>query len=91
MKKTELIKLIRESVATALQELDRGDIEMHQSANADAAIAKTYELADAIKGLAQALKKKGDPGSLQILTSLNTSLSGFVNKVTQAVRTGKIG
>jgi len=91
MKKSELIKLVRESVATALQELDRGDIEMHQSVNADAAIAKTYELADAIKGLAQALKRKGDPKSIQILTSLNTSLSGFVNKVTQAVRTGKMG
>jgi len=90
MNKTQLAKLIRESVAVALKEWDRGDTELHQSANADQLLQQSDQQLDALKALAKALFRKQDPASLQMLKAMNSSLAGFVQKVTAAVRSGKM-
>jgi hypothetical protein len=43
-----------------------------------------------LKALAQTLHRKQDPTSLAILKQLNASLGPFVQKVTTAVRSGKM-
>lgn len=74
----------------ALQEWDRGDIELQQSSNADQLVRQADQHLDALKALAKTLYKKQDPASMQILKAMNTSLAGFVQKVTAAVRSGKM-
>jgi hypothetical protein len=90
MNKTQLAKLIRESAVAALKEWDRGDTELHQSANADQLLQQSDQQLDALKALAKALFRKQDPASLQMLKAMNASLAGFVQKVTAAVRSGKM-
>lgn len=90
MNKTELRKLIQETVASALKEYDSGDRELQQSAKADNLVQQTDQHLGDLKALAQALYKKQDPTSLQMLQAINTSLAGFVGKVTKSVRSGKI-
>jgi len=90
MNKAQLKKFIQESVANALREWDRGDTELYQSSNADKLLQQTDQHLDSLKALARVLYKKQDAGSLQILKAMNDSLSGFVDKVTKAVRSGRI-
>ena len=90
MNNKQLTKLIQEAVAAALTELDRGDIELQQSANADQLLQQADQQLDALKALAKTLFRKQDPTSLQMLKAMNTSLAGFVDKVTKAVRSGRM-
>jgi hypothetical protein len=84
MKKSELIKLIRECVAEALKEdYDRGDVEMHNSAKLDQATKEADQTIESLRALAKALRRKQD---INMLVAFNQSLGGFVQKVTKAVK-----
>lgn len=89
MKKTDLVKLIRESVASALTEWDEGDVALQQGMKADQVMKQTDVLLDSLKALTKALYRKQDPASVKMLQAINMSLEGFVQKVTSAVRGNK--
>lgn len=90
MNKTQHKKLIAENAAKALQEWDRGDIELQQSSNADQVLQQVDQQFDSLKALAKPLHRKQDAGSVQMLKAMSTSLAGFVDKVTKAVRFGRM-
>jgi hypothetical protein len=88
MKKTELVKLIQESVARVLKEYDEGDKALQAGANLDKVVAEADQLIDSLRALVKAMQRKQD---FAMLSMFNKSLGGFVQKVAAAVRTGKIG
>lgn len=90
MNNRKLTKLIQEAVAAALQEFDRGDIDLQRSSNADQLVRQADQHIDALRALTQTLYRGRNSVNLQILKAMNTSLDGFVQKVTTAVRTGKM-
>lgn len=84
MKKSELIKLIRECVAETLEEdYDYGDVEMHNSVKLDQATKEADQTIESLRALAKALRRKQD---INMLMAFNQSLGGFVQKVTKAVK-----
>lgn len=87
MKKADLIKLIRESVAHALQEYDEGDKALQADARLDKAVREADQILESLRALVKAMQRKQDFAMLQMF---NQSLSGFVQKVATAVRTGKV-
>jgi hypothetical protein len=87
MKKSDLVKLIQESVAKALKEYDRGDIEIRNSVKLDQAVKEADQLLESLKALVKAMQRKQD---LNMLAAFNQSLGGFVQKVANAVRSGKV-
>lgn len=90
IKKSELTRYIHESVTAALEGYDSGDLAMHQSANSDAELKKMDQYVEALRALSITLHRKQDPNSMNILKSINASLGPFVNKVTGAVKAGKL-
>lgn len=87
MKKSELIKLIQESVSAALQEYDEGDKALQADARLDKAVREADQILESLRALVKAMQRKQDFAMLQMF---NQSLGGFVQKVATAVRTGKV-
>lgn len=87
MKKSELIKLIQESVSNALKEYDEGDKALQADVRLDQAVREADQLVDSLRALVKAMQRKQD---FAMLSMFNKSLGGFVQKVVTAVRTGKV-
>jgi N-acetylglutamate synthase-like GNAT family acetyltransferase len=87
MKKSELIKLIQESVSNALKEYDEGDKALQADVRLDQAVREADQLVDSLRALVKAMPRKQD---FAMLSMFNKSLGGFVQKVATAVRTGKV-
>jgi len=87
MKKSELIKLIQESVSNALKEYDEGDKALQADVRLDQAVREADQLVDSLRALVKAMQRKQD---FAMLSMFNKSLGGFVQKVATAVRTGKV-
>jgi flagellar biosynthesis/type III secretory pathway ATPase len=83
MKKSELIKMIKESVAQAISEIDHGDYELGNSIQIDKALKQSDQMIDSLKALTRTIHRKQD---LQMLQGVNNSLGPFIQRVTDAVR-----
>ena len=90
IKKSELRQLIQESITAAMEGFDQGDLALHQSANGDQELKMADKHIDDLKALTMMLTKKQSPASIGILKNINASLGPFVQKVTNAVKAGKL-
>ena len=82
---SQLKEFIRESVHIAMEDFDRGDIALHQSAQTDQLVKNTDQLLDILRGIIKnaARKEQGQ----ELVKNINSSLNGFVTKVSAASKT----